>query len=174
MLVNKLFNSFCDINLQCQGWHTDKCCHPSNTGHRVLTLVLAYCIFEEEQVMKTITPHVDFESVERDMTMDGIMRDPIYLSPEEDSLYVFGGSQDVDIDFTDPQEKELWKDYVVMNEGWKWFADNKDQDKFGFITNSTGSHLAIEVSNWNKLGRIEVSYLMSYENFGTFLTVCFV
>jgi hypothetical protein len=41
------------------------------------------------------------------------------------------------------------------------------QGKFGFIANSTGAHIAINVTDFKSHGRFEVSYVMSYENFGT-------
>jgi hypothetical protein len=154
-------------------WHTDKCCHPNAEGHRILSLILAYCITEEEKLLKS-TDDDSIGVVERDMTLNNILRDPIYLSPEEDTFYVFnvGRNETVDIDFTDPNGDRIWKDVVVANDGWVWFADNKERDKYGFIANTTGAHLAIDVSGWKSLGRIEVSYVMSYENFGVYQLKC--
>lgn len=107
-------------------WHTDKCCHPSADGHRILSLILAYCITEEEKHMRA--GNADSESVERDLTLDGHLRDPIYLSPEEDSVYVMNNEIDaIDLDFTNPKEEAGFKDYVAVNDGWMWYADNKGE-----------------------------------------------
>ena len=150
-------------------WHTDKCCHPSAEGHRILSLVLIYCMVEEEKVLLESTDDAVM-SVEHDMTLNGTLRDPIYLSPEEDSIYVHGarGNDTIDIDFTDPRGEKLWTDLLVTNEGWTWYADNRDNDKFGLIANTTGAHLAIEVTGWKNHGLVEVSFVMSYENFGRY------
>ena len=147
-------------------WHSDICCHPPAEGHRILNLILAYCITEEEKQMRF--SHNDSESVERDMTINGLLRDPIYLSPEEDSIYVhsIGENKTIDIDFTDPRGESLWKDYIIANDGWRWYADNKEKDKFGFITDIAGAHLTIELREWRKHGLVEISYVISYENFG--------
>lgn len=44
-----------------------------------------------------------------------------------------------------------------------------DKDKFGFIANTTGAHIAINVTDFKSHGRFEVSFVMSYENFGALL-----
>jgi hypothetical protein len=106
-------------------WHTDKCCHPNDEGHRILSLILAYCITEEEKHMGA--GNTDSESVERDLNLDGHLRDPIYLSPEEDPIYVMNNDEidAIDIDFTNPKDEASFKEYVAVNDGWRWYADNK-------------------------------------------------
>ena len=150
-------------------WHTDKCCHPSAEGHRILSLVLIYCMVEEEKILLE-SGNDPIMSIEHDMTLKGNLRDPIYLSPDEDSIYVHNarGNDTIDIDFTDPRGEKVWGNFLVTNEGWKWYADNGDNDKFGLITNTTGAHVAIDVSAWKNQGLVEVSFVMSYENFGTY------
>eukprot|EP00584_Thalassiosira_punctigera_P006509 CAMPEP_0172535690 /NCGR_PEP_ID=MMETSP1067-20121228/7582_1 /TAXON_ID=265564 ORGANISM="Thalassiosira punctigera, Strain Tpunct2005C2" /NCGR_SAMPLE_ID=MMETSP1067 /ASSEMBLY_ACC=CAM_ASM_000444 /LENGTH=543 /DNA_ID=CAMNT_0013320631 /DNA_START=244 /DNA_END=1872 /DNA_ORIENTATION=- len=152
-------------------WHSDSCCHPRKQGgHHVLSLVMAYCMVEEEKVFLS---HNESDTVEaeRDFTLDAIplLRDPLYLSPEEDDVYVrnhtFNG-----IDFSDPNGEAEWKKHLVANEGWTWYADNKDKDKFGFIANGThgGQHIAVSLRG-EQHGKVEVIYVVSYENFGTAL-----
>lgn len=107
--------------------------------------------------------------VERDMTLYGIMRDPVYLSPEEESLFVLNEMVDsFDLDFTDPEGQAQWKDKLVTNDGrWEWYADNPDNDKYGLIVNDPngGAHIAIAIVA-GKFGLAEVSFVVSYENFG--------
>ena len=45
-----------------------------------------------------------------------------------------------------------------MNEGWTWFADNKDNDKYGFIANNItgGQHIAFSITGGDH-GLLEVS-----------------
>lgn len=154
-------------------WHADRCCHPRRPGHLILSMVLAHCMLEEEKEMiGQQSDNVAVEKIERDLTYSGVMRDPIYLSLEEEALYVQNAFDEhvADIDFTDPRGDELWKGYVVSNDGWTWYADNRDNDKFGFIANCTegGSHIALSVTG-GKFGLIELSYVMSYEGFGVSL-----
>lgn len=107
-------------------------------------------------------------SIERDFTMQGILRDPVYLSKEEEDMYVQKDSAvEIDIDFTDPNGEDAWKGYVVSMDSWKYYADNADKDKYGLIANSNegGPHVALAVKG-GKFGLVEVSYVLSYENFG--------
>lgn len=111
----------------------------------------------------------DMLEIEHDFTADKtpILRDPVYLSPEEEALYVRNDLAYSGIDFTDPNGEDSWKDKIVVNEGWKWYADNVDNDKFGFIADkvSGGQHIAISLEG-AKHGTVEISYTVSYENFG--------
>ena len=52
-------------------------------------------------------------------------------------------------------------------DSWKYYADNADKDKFELIAsaNEGGPHVAFAIKEC-ELGLIEVSYVMSYENFG--------
>ncbi|KAL3801219.1 hypothetical protein HJC23_012619 [Cyclotella cryptica] len=153
-----------------QDWHADVCCHPHPEGHKLLSLVLAYCIVEEEKelIRFQAIPNSDKASIEQDFTMKGLLRDPVYLSPAEEEMYVQMESKTViDIDFTDPDGENRWdKNILSMNE-WKFYADNADNDKFGLISseNEGGPHVSISVEG-GKLGLIEISFVMSYENFG--------
>lgn len=149
-------------------WHADRCCHPHKEGHRILVMILAYNIVKEEEDMLHST--VALVDVEKDLTLHGVMRDPIYLSPEEESLYVLNkASVALSIDFTDPKGWDIWNGKLVVNDGpWKWDADNVDQDKFGLIAsdeNGGSYHISVEVTG-GKFGLVEVSYVVSYENFG--------
>ncbi len=103
--------------------------------------------------------------VERDLTADeGILRDPLYLSPEEDSMYVRSENSEsferYELDFEDLSGENLWKDKVVANEGWEWYPDNKDKDKYGLIANGItgGQHIAFSL-NGGQYGIIEVRWL---------------
>eukprot|EP00804_Cyclotella_cryptica_P014946 CCRYP_000568-RA/>CCRYP_000568-RA protein AED:0.06 eAED:0.03 QI:0/0/0/1/1/1/2/0/536 len=157
-------------------WHSDACCHPPPKGHLILSMVLAYCIAEEEKNMMS-KPYVNFakgEGIndinidEHDFTLEGNLRDPVYLSPEEDELYVRNLGQDAfQIDFTDPSGETTWKNSVVENTSWKWYPDNADADKYGMIANTTegGAHIAL-LLNGRGHGLIEISHVISYENFG--------
>lgn len=140
-------------------WHTDTCCHPPVGGHLILSLILAYNVVEEEKVMAR---RVHVADVERDLTADeGLLRDPLYLSPEEDSMYVQIGVAESpersELDFEDPSRETQWREKVVANEGWEWYADNKDKDKYGLIAKGIrgGQHIAFSLSG-GKYGIIEV------------------
>lgn len=151
-------------------WHADACCHPKRNGHLILNLVLVYNLIEEEKRMKFDKSINNAARIEDDFTIDKhkpILRDPIYLSPEEDDLYGKGESNGVSIDFTDPNGEDAWKQHVVANEGWTWYADNKDKDKFGLIADDVagGQHISIKVTG-ERHGIIEITYVVSYENFG--------
>jgi hypothetical protein len=116
----------------------------------------------------------DVADAEHDFTMDTtpILREPLYLSPEEDDLYVKGNMWDYGFDFTDATKGEQsWKKAIVANEGWTWYADNRDGDKYGYIADSVsgGQHLAILLSG-KEHGKVEISYIVSYENFGIALS----
>lgn len=83
-------------------------------------------------------------------------------------MYVQKNSDvEIDIDFTDPNGKDVWKKFVLSMDSWKYYADNADKDKFGLIAsaNEGGPHVAFAIKEC-ELGLIEVSYVMSYENFG--------
>eukprot|EP00584_Thalassiosira_punctigera_P008588 CAMPEP_0172535506 /NCGR_PEP_ID=MMETSP1067-20121228/7485_1 /TAXON_ID=265564 ORGANISM="Thalassiosira punctigera, Strain Tpunct2005C2" /NCGR_SAMPLE_ID=MMETSP1067 /ASSEMBLY_ACC=CAM_ASM_000444 /LENGTH=588 /DNA_ID=CAMNT_0013320443 /DNA_START=212 /DNA_END=1978 /DNA_ORIENTATION=- len=167
MQYNRTHNPYATAN-----WHTDACCHPRREGHLILNMVLAYCMVEEEKVMLS-TEGDDMAYEENDFTADQIpiLRDPIYLSPEEDSLYVHNELKYSGVDFTHSDYGEkLWEDVIVANQGFEWYADNADKDKFGYIANNVtgGQHMAISLMG-GRLGVIEVSYVISYENFGTAL-----
>ncbi|KAL7535033.1 hypothetical protein ACHAXR_006222 [Thalassiosira sp. AJA248-18] len=151
-------------------WHTDVCCHPRAEGHLILSLVLAYCLVEEEKLMPS---YDDAEIVDEEndfTTLDTpLLRDPVYLSPEEEDLYVKNSLAYSGVDFTDPSSSEAsWKDIIVANEGWTWYADNKDKDKFGYIADGVSGrqHMAIALTG-GQHGMVEISYIVSYENFGT-------
>ena len=154
-------------------WHTDACCHPRAEGHLILGLVLAYCLVEEEKVMD-VEGGESMLDVEADFTAldTPLLRDPIYLSSEEEDLYVQNNlAHSFSLDFTDPSDGEdAWKDAKLTNEGWTWHADNNEQDKFGYIADNVdgGQHISIALTGGH-LGVVEVSYVVSYENFGTAL-----
>lgn len=149
-------------------WHTDACCHPNQYGHLVLALVVAYCLTEEERVLLSYN-EFDSSEIEHDFTTNftALLRDPLYLSPEEDEMYVQGNMEAI-ADFSDPKGHDEWKDLVVANEGWEWYPDNKFRDKFGFIANGTegGQHFAMKLVG-RKHGRVDLTYVRSYENFGS-------
>jgi hypothetical protein len=150
--------------------HGEKCCHPHREGHLVLSLVLAYCLTEEE---KFLLDHGDETKIhiEHDFTTDTEppprLRDPLYLSPDEEDFYVQNSVTVTHIDFTDPNGEDKWKELLVAKKGWSLYADNADKDKFGFIANdvSGNAHIAITITG-GKMGLIELSYILSYENFG--------
>lgn len=149
-------------------WHTDKCCHPNLRGHKLLSLVIAFCLLEEERAL-TSHQYSDRAGIEQDFTANQvpIMRDPLYLSTEEDEAYVTSAhDEERMIDFTNPDDNG-WQGQVPVNEGWAWYADNKFNDKYGLIANdSTGeSHVTISLTG-GKNGIVEISYVISYENFG--------
>lgn len=147
-------------------WHADRCCHPKTGGHLVLGLVLAWCLIDEERRMGT----EKFE-IEHDYTTDDnpVLRDPIYLSEEEDDLYVKGSAVIFSgLDFSDGAVGEdSWKDSVKLNVGWSHLADNKEKDKFGLIAEDSG-HLVLELQG-GKHGVVDVQYLVSYRDFGVAL-----
>ncbi|KAL7544982.1 hypothetical protein ACHAWF_008356 [Thalassiosira exigua] len=151
-------------------WHADACCHPPAQGHLILTLVIAYCMVEEEKIMMSYN-EFDTAEGEHDFTMDTvpILRTPLYLSPEEDDMYVWSKTEAV-ADFSDPNGEKDWKNIVAANEGWSWYADNKYLDKFGLIAGGDdgGQHLALKLSG-KQHGRVDVTYVISYENFGVAL-----
>ena len=138
---------------------------PHPEGHKILALILAYNMHEEEKQMLNLSEKAD---IERDFTIDGLLRDPVYLSPEEEEMYVQKQTKvATDIDFTDPNGEDEWKKYTKLIESWRWYADNKDNDKFGLISSDMegGPHVAMSIKG-GKHGLIEISYVMSYENFG--------
>lgn len=152
-------------------WHSDSCCHPQRGGgHHVLALVIAYCLMEEEKVMLSYNKTIDInEEGEHDYTMDGVplLRDPLYLSSDEDELYVWNNSSTFLLDFTDPNGEEKWKKSIAAITNFTWYADNKDMDKYGLIADgvSGGQHIAISLTGAEH-GLVELSYVKSYENFG--------
>mmetsp|Transcript_29425 Transcript_29425/g.61397 ORF Transcript_29425/g.61397 Transcript_29425/m.61397 type:complete len:648 (+) Transcript_29425:113-2056(+) len=177
MQSNRTANPYATAN-----WHTDTCCHPRLEGHLILNLVLAYCMVEEEKIMLLRSgdggDDADNNMVyeETDFTADDIpiLRDPIYLSPEEEALYVIKDIPYAGVDFTqynnDARGEQSFEKVIVANEGWMWYADNREKDKYGYIVNDItgGQHLAISLTG-GKHGMVEVSYVISYENFGTAL-----
>jgi len=151
-------------------WHADACCHPKADGHRVLALVLVYNFADELWRMENDASVGHEDRMEGDFTIDPRrprMRDPVYMSPEEERLYVRGSSDGVAIDLTDPDGEDKWRGEIVASEGWTWFADNKDKDKYGLIADSVdgGQHVAFRVTG-QKHGVVEVTFVVSYENFG--------
>ena len=146
----------------------ERCCHPRRQGHAVLSLVLAYCMVEEEKLMDSYNED-EILDVECDYTVDDppTLRDPVYLSPEEEALYVRNELAYAGVDVTDPNSQDSWKDRIVANDGWTWYADNVDKDKYGLIANSVtgGQHIAISLHGAQH-GTVEISYTVSYENFG--------
>ena len=149
-------------------WHTDKCCHPNRSVHKLLSLVIAFCLLEEERALTSLQ-YSDRADIEHDFTADPVplMRDPLYLSSEEDIAYVTSiDAEERLIDFTNPDDNN-WEGQVLVNEGWTWYADNKFNDKYGLITNNSAgeSHVAISLTG-GKNGLVEISYVISYENFG--------
>lgn len=151
-------------------WHVDACCHPRRNGHLILSMVLMHCMAEEEKSMQSVeATYLDVNGIEHDYSADDnpLLREPIYLSPDEEAMYVRDEANQTIIDFTDPRGEMLWKDVVVANEGWKWYADNRDKDKYGFIADNLagGEHLALSVTG-GKYGLVEISYVMSYKDFG--------
>ncbi|EJK75681.1 hypothetical protein THAOC_02590 [Thalassiosira oceanica] len=89
------------------------------------------------------------------------------ITHQEERLYVRGSSDGVAIDLTDPDGEDKWRGEIVASEGWTWFADNKDKDKYGLIADSVdgGQHVAFRVTG-QKHGVVEVTFVVSYENFG--------
>mmetsp|Transcript_13187 Transcript_13187/g.26784 ORF Transcript_13187/g.26784 Transcript_13187/m.26784 type:complete len:592 (-) Transcript_13187:14-1789(-) len=160
-------NPYSSIN-----FHADRCCHPHREGHLILSLVLVYCLVQEEKNLLSFHRE-DTLDVEQDFTAnpDPTLRDPIYLSEDEEALYVRHDSNSKLIDFTDPSAEKEWNKHVVQNDGWTWFADNREKDKFGLIANNVtgGQHISLEVTG-GKLGLVELSYVISYENFGVALS----
>lgn len=156
-------NPYSSIN-----FHADRCCHPHREGHLILSLVLAYCLVQEEKNLLSFHRE-DTLDVEQDFTAnpDPILRDPIYLSEDEEAMYVKHGSNSQLIDFTDPSAEKEWNKYVVQNDGWTWFADNREKDKFGLIADgvSGGQHISLQITG-GKFGLVEITYVISYENFG--------
>jgi hypothetical protein len=134
----------------------------------ILSLILAYNVVEEEKIMSRGIYSVDAEC---DLTAEtGFLRDPLYLSVEEDSIYVrnFNSDNAVEFNFEDPKGEDMWKNKVVSNEGREWYADNKDKDKYGLIAKGVtgGQHIAFTLTGaGGKYGIIEVSFVISYENF---------
>lgn len=152
-------------------WHWGAaCCHPHREGHLILSLVLAYCLVEEEKFMvhfadeRSIYIEDDFTSYNEPSPR---LRDPLYLSAEEDSIYVHNMKHVRQMDFTDPKGEETWNNAIVLKVGWSFYADNVEANKYGFISNDVSgkTHIAIAIIG-GKLGLIELSYIMSYENFG--------
>eukprot|EP00571_Detonula_confervacea_P008091 CAMPEP_0172319014 /NCGR_PEP_ID=MMETSP1058-20130122/36519_1 /TAXON_ID=83371 /ORGANISM="Detonula confervacea, Strain CCMP 353" /LENGTH=514 /DNA_ID=CAMNT_0013033957 /DNA_START=335 /DNA_END=1879 /DNA_ORIENTATION=- len=149
-------------------WHVENdSFHPRHRGHLVLALVLAYNIIEEEKIMLNDSQQV--ADIERDFSAEkSLLRDPVYLSPEEDDTYIRArrGGQDL-IDFTDSGGEANWRGRIVANDGWTWMADNKDKDKFGIISDDKagGQHFAVKITG-GKHGIVEVSFVISYVNFG--------
>ena len=135
-------------------------------GHLVLNLILAWSLIDEERRIGT----AKFE-IEHDYTTDDnpVLRDPIYLSEEEDDLYVKGSAVIfAGLDFSDGTlGGDTWKESVKLNEGWTHLADNKEKDKFGLIAEDSG-HLVLELIG-GKLGVVDVQYLVSYRDFGVAL-----
>ena len=155
-----------------KNWHADSCCHPRRFGgHHVLALIIAYCLVEEEKIMVS-SKEVDRHFEEQDYTMHDppLLRDALYLSPEEDELYVKNNSTSVLLDFTNPNGEEKWKSSIISNNNFTWYADNKDKDKFGLTADGVagGQHLAIELMG-EEHGHVDISYVVSYENFGVCL-----
>ena len=115
---------------------------------------------------------VDRHFEEQDYTMHDppLLRDALYLSPEEDELYVKNNSTSVLLDFTNPNGEEKWKSSIVSNNNFTWYADNKDKDKFGLTADGVagGQHLAIFLTG-EEPGHVDISYVVSYENFGVCL-----
>eukprot|EP00985_Skeletonema_marinoi_P021889 scaffold13677_cov138-Skeletonema_marinoi.AAC.3 len=123
---------------------------------------------EEERALASLQ-YSDRADIERDFTADPVplMRDPLYLSSEEDIAYVTSiDAEERLIDFTNPDDNN-WEGKVLVNKGWTWYADNKFNDKYGLITNNSAgeSHVAISLTG-GKNGLVEISYVISYENFG--------
>mmetsp|Transcript_29929 Transcript_29929/g.60419 ORF Transcript_29929/g.60419 Transcript_29929/m.60419 type:complete len:581 (-) Transcript_29929:2225-3967(-) len=156
-------NPYSSIN-----FHADRCCHPHREGHLILSLVLVYCLVQEEKNLLSFHRE-DTLDVEQDFTAnpDPTLRDPIYLSEDEEALYVRHDSNSKLIDFTDPSAEKEWNKHVVQNDGWTWFADNREKDKFGLIADgvSGGQHISLQITG-GKLGLVEITYVISYENFG--------
>mmetsp|Transcript_12739 Transcript_12739/g.23083 ORF Transcript_12739/g.23083 Transcript_12739/m.23083 type:complete len:401 (-) Transcript_12739:20-1222(-) len=182
MQFNRTANPYATAN-----WHTDACCHPRLEGHLILNLVLAYCMVEEEKILLLRSggggdgdgdeAYSNMVYEETDFTADDIpiLRDPIYLSPEEEALYVTNDIPYAGVDFTQYNndgkgEQQSFENVIVANDGWTWYADNREKDKYGYIVNNIegGQHLAISLTG-GKHGIVEVSYVISYENFGTAL-----
>ena len=131
-------------------WHADACCklasvklfrifssiyhlifsagHPPPGGHLILSLLLAYCFVEEETNLLSLdSMRDDFINVKMNPNYVAI-QDPVYLSPDEDDLYVHNLSDDaISIDFTDPKGKNKWQDLVKESTHWRWYADNADE-----------------------------------------------
>ncbi|KAL3792796.1 hypothetical protein HJC23_002603 [Cyclotella cryptica] len=150
-------------------WGAD-CCHPHREGHLILSLVLAYCFVDEEKYMMHFANEKSIY-IEHDSTAFNEptpkLRDPLYLSAEEDSIYVHNTIDMTQLDFTHPEGEEKWKNSILLKAGWSFYADNVEGNKYGLISNDASgeTHLAIAIIG-GKLGLIELSYIMSYENFG--------
>ena len=110
---------------------------------------------------------------ERDFTMDAspILREPVYLSHDEDAMYVRDSLTTGGFDFTDSDAGEKsWEESIVANSGWTYYADNKDKDKFGYIADGVegGQHIAMSLVG-GVYGMVEISFIISYESFGVAL-----
>lgn len=161
-------------------WHEGKCCHPNHSGHLILNMVLAYCMVEEERSMiSSNNEHSnDATSIEHDFTADErpVLRDPIYLSMEEEIVYVESETDQTYIDFTNPSSSNVtWSNIISFNDGWQYYADNSDEDKYGFIADDVkgGPHISFSLAvamsgsgGTRVRTHVEISYTMSYENFG--------
>ena len=96
-------------------WHSDSCCHPQRGGgHHVIALVIAYrrrrsCYLTIKRLILMRKENMII------YTMDGVplLRDPLYLSPDEDELYVWNNSSTFLLDFTDPNGEEKWKKSII-------------------------------------------------------------
>ena len=163
--VDEQFGKYEDNIYSSSAFHADDCCHPRREGHRLLALVLAFCIHDEENVMKVPS---DRAPGEHDLSADPepILPDPLYLSPEEDRAYINNSNlESKGYDFTDIRKQ--WEDdeAVVASKGWSWYADSRN--KFGYTASAVegGPHLAIKIEG-GRYGKVEVVYLASYANFG--------
>ena len=113
---------------------------------------------EEEKVLLSYS-ELDKAEWEHDFTTDvtPVLREPLYLSPQEDELYIkksltYGG-----FDFTvSSKGDDSWKSAIKANDGWTWYADNKDWWRAISLTGA-------------KHGKVEIAYIISYENFGVAL-----
>ena len=136
----------------------------------MISLVLAYCMVEEERFMPSYNDKQKLQ-IEHDFTADDDelkkLCDPIYLSPDKDDLYVHNIKDVGGLNFTDPSNEASWNETVILNKGWSHYADNRDKDKYGYIADGVdgGQHIAMTIKG-GKIGIIEVSYVVSYENFG--------
>ena len=151
-----------------KSWHSDRCCHPRHNGHLILNLILAYKFVEEEKVMYNIKTHQIWLMLNETYPQTKAYYETLYIyrpKKREETMYVRAGmisnaSQDNVLDFTDPNGESIWKEKVILNEGWTWFADNKDNGKYGFIANNItgGQHIAFSITG-GEHGLVEVSVL---------------
>ena len=136
-----------DNQYSISAWHADACCHPKQEGHTVLAVTLAYNIVKE---MNYMLAHTEESEADVDYSQQDppIMRQALKLSPEEVLEYVVKASPFL-LDLTKPTVSvELTGSIVATN--WRHYADNKEHDKFGMITDTVNAHISFRLTGGPK------------------------